>query len=94
MSKPIVYSKKNCVECLRTKVHFQAYGYDFEERLVNPEAQETSTDPQEVADAKLINQFKEKGFASFPIVQYGDTLDEAWSGHRENLLKEHYPAKP
>lgn len=93
MTTPIVYSKNNCVECLRTKVHFQAYGYDYKERLVNPDAKETSDDPQEVADALLINQFKEKGFASFPIVQYGDTLDEAWSGHREHLLKERFPAK-
>ena len=85
MSKPIVYSKDNCVECLRTKIYFQTRGYDFEERKLDPEAPE---------NAELMNTFREKGFGSFPIVQYGDTLDQAWSGHRDNLLNEHYPARP
>ena len=80
MTTPIIYSKNNCVECLRTKVH----DYDFEERKLDPTAPE---------NAELMDSFRAKGFASFPIVQYGDTLDEAWSGHRENLLKEHFPAK-
>lgn len=93
MTTPIIYSKKNCIECLRTKTHFDAWDYTYKERLVNPDAKETSDDPQEVEDALLIKQFKERGFSSFPIVQYGDTLDEAWAGHRENLLRDHFPAK-
>lgn len=84
MTKPIIYSKDNCVECLRTKVHFQTYDYDFEERKLDPTAPE---------NAELMDSFRAKGFSSFPIVQYGPTLNEAWSGHRENLLKEHFPAK-
>lgn len=92
MSKPIIYSKNTfCVECLRTKAHFDAWNYSYEERIVNPEAQETSDDPHEVEDALLIKQFKERGFSSFPVVQYGATLDEAWAGHQENLLKERFP---
>lgn len=84
MTTPIIYSKDNCVECLRTKVYFQTYDYDFEERKLDPTAPENT---------KLMDSFRTKGFSSFPIVQYGNTLDEAWSGHRENLLKEHFPAK-
>lgn len=84
MTTPIIYSKNNCVECLRTKVYFQTYDYDFEERKLDPTAPE---------NAELMDSFRAKGFSSFPIVQYGNTLDEAWSGHKENLLKEHFPAK-
>lgn len=95
MSKPIIYSKNSfCVACLRTKTHLDVRNYDYEERIVNPDADEKSDDPQEVKDALLIKQFKERGFSSFPIVQYGDTLDQAWSGHQDNLLNEHYPARP
>ena len=84
MTTPIIYSKNNCVECLRTKVYFQTYDYDFEEHKLDPIAPENT---------ELMDSFRVKGFSSFPIVQYGNTLDEAWSGHRENLLKEHFPAK-
>lgn len=84
MTTPIIYSKDNCVECLRTKVHFQTYDYDFEEHKLDPTAPENT---------ELMDSFRAKGSSSFPIVQYGNTLDEAWSGHRENLLKEHFPAK-
>lgn len=79
--KPIIYSKKNCPECFRTKTYFsEIAGVEYEERLIDP-----ATDP-------IVEEFRVLGFQSFPVVQYGPTLREAWSGHRVDLLQKHFPA--
>ena len=79
--KPIIYTKKNCPECFRTKIYFsEIAGVEYEERLIDP-----ATDP-------IVEEFRALGFQSFPVVQYGPTLKEAWSGHRVDLLQKHFPA--
>lgn len=79
--KPIIYSKKNCPECFRTKTYFsEIAGVEYEERLIDP-----ATDP-------IVEEFRALGFQSFPVVQYGPTLKEAWAGHRVDLLQKHFPA--
>ena len=79
--KPIIYSKKQCPECFKTKVYFsEIAGVEYEEQIIDPD-----TDP-------IADEFRALGYLSFPVVQYGPTLREAWSGHRVDLLQKLFPA--
>ncbi len=61
--------------------YFDAWNYNYEERIVNPDAKETSDDPHEVEDA-VIKQFKERGTFVIPVTIWRN-FGQAWAGHQK-----------
>ena len=71
----IVWSKPNCVQCDATKRYLTKHEVPYEAREMTPD---------------MIEEFKDKGFMSAPIVATGKDM---WAGFRmsklEGLVKEY-----
>ena len=72
-NKVIVYSTPNCSQCEATGMLLGRYEIPFEKIDVSE-------------DWRKINEFKAKGYMSFPIVIAGES---EWSGFRPDLIKKY-----
>lgn len=73
MSKVIVYTKSNCVQCRQTKSFLERAGIEFD--LIDLEQ-----------DAEALNKVKSLGFSSAPVVEIEG--GNSWAGFNPIKLNE------
>ncbi|OFI48808.1 NrdH-redoxin [Floricoccus tropicus] len=69
MQQVKIYTKENCPPCMMTKKHLTSKGIEF----------------QELSILDHIDELKEKGFSSAPVIKVGK---EMFSGFNINKIKE------
>lgn len=79
-SKVVIISKEQCVKCNMTKKFFKNKGIEFEERVIDVYSDENKD---------LMQQFRDAGFSSFPVVfpRGMDDWSDAWCDYRIDRLR-------
>lgn len=73
MSKPLIYTKPNCINCDKTKALFDTLGVEYDTVDITQ-------------DQEALNKILTLGFRAAPVVFTGDNQ---WGGYNEQAIREY-----